>query len=95
MISVSGGSPNVEQVAFGIESTLQDNNNVNEVFSHNDEGESGDIDNGNATISSLPHTATKDSDSNDNDNETENPDAAKSPAKACRVISKFNTASMW
>ena len=60
---------------------LEDSNNVNEDSSHNDEEESGVNDNGNATISSLPHTTTNDSDSNDNENETKNPDAAKSSAE--------------
>ena len=60
---------------------LEDSNNVNEDSSHNDEEESGVNDNGNATISSLPHTTTNDSDSNDNENETKNPDAAKSLAE--------------
>ena len=82
MISIWGGSPNVEPLPFGIYSILEDNNNANEESSHNAEGESGHNDNGNATISSLPYTTTKDSDSHDNDNETENSDAAKSSAKS-------------
>ena len=48
MKSIWGGRPNVEPVPFGIDSILDDNS-VKEGSSHNDEGESGVNDNGNAT----------------------------------------------
>ena len=72
------------------DSILDDNNNVNEDFSHNDEGESGVNHNGDATISLLPRTTTNDLDSNDNENEMENSDTAKSSAE-CRADLVANT----
>ena len=48
MKSIWGGRPNVEPVPFGIYSILDDNS-VKEGSSHNNEGESGVNDNGNAT----------------------------------------------
>ena len=82
-------------VPFGIESVLEDNNNDIEDSSHNNDGESGDNDKGNASILPSPQTTTNDSDSNDNNNEMENLDAAKSSAKSSWMTSKYNTACIW
>ena len=88
MKSIWESISNVEPVPC--DSILDDNNNVNEDFSHNDEGESGVNHNGDATISLLPRTTTNDLDSNDNENEMENPDTAKSSAE-CRTDLVANT----